>query len=245
VPAAAFDTNNVEEIEAKLLALHRTLGAWPELSAPALGVTWEPGAGDMAILKELGVLATLVEGLPAQPQVFAFVAKLRESSFFTALGHSGEGLEAALDALEPLAVEPWARPLFERLVHARFVARRASAKIDLLYQVRNAPGGREAVELLREHLTGPQFAEAPFWVLRELVRLGVIGDVSKVGSCALVPTQKLIASARKIGLTNGEIHDFDGFVQLAEAASKVAGGVEAGYGAALERLDDGLGLRLS
>ncbi|MFO0751149.1 MAG: hypothetical protein U1F43_36575 [Myxococcota bacterium] len=238
---AAFDSNNLDG--ARLPGSPPGARRLARLTAPALGVEWQQSAGDLAILVELGVLATLIEGLQPQPQVFAFVRRLRETTFFASLGH-GEGLEEALDALEKLGQEPWARPLFERLVHARFVARRASSKIDLLYQVRNAASGKDAVQALREHLTGAQFAEAPFWVLRELVRLGVIADPKAVADCVVVPNARLIANAVRIGLaTTTDISDFDTFVALSQAASKVAGSADAGYGAALERLDDGLGLR--
>ena len=238
----AFESTSVDELSDKLLALHRGLGAWPELSAPALHVEHDASRGDMAILVELGVMAALVEGLAPQPQLFAFARRLSETAFFVKLGH-GEGLEDALDAVVAQGEEPWARPLIERLVHARFIARRASSKIDLLYQIRNAESGGDAVKLLREHLTGPSFAEAPFWVLRELVRLGVVGDAGKVGDAVVVPTRALVRAAVKVGLAGAAPSDFAGYLAVSAAASKVAGSVEHGYGAALERLDDALGLR--
>ncbi|MCC6621189.1 MAG: hypothetical protein IT385_08040 [Deltaproteobacteria bacterium] len=238
----AFEAISLEDLSVKLLSHHRALGAWPALDAPTLEVTWEAGRGDMAILVELGVLAVLVEGLPPQPQVIAFARRLREATFFTRLGH-GEGLEDALDAVAALGEEPWTRPLFERLVHARAIARRASSKIDLLYQIRQAESGRDAIALLREHLVGMAVAEAPFWVLRELGRLGVVADLGRVASAIVVPNRALVAAAIAVGLAGRAPTDFAGYLAISEAASRVAGGVEHGYGLALERLSDVLALR--
>ncbi len=241
VPASAVDKADHEALVERVVGFYQALGDWPSFTAARLGVVHQPGAGDLALLVELGVLSVLIEALDPQPQVFAFVKRLRETTFFASLGH-GEGLEEGLDALERLSREPWARPLFERLVHARFIARRVGMKIDLLYQLRQAASGRDAVALIREHLTGPDWVEAPFWVLRELVRLGVI-ESEAARSCVAVPTRHLVANAQRIGLAKVlEINDLEGLTTLSEAVSKLFGGAEAGYGESLATLHRGLGL---
>jgi|GEM_PF-1259930 len=243
VPVSALGAAGEAELVDRVIGFWQALGDWPTFAADKLGVVHQPGAGDLALLIELGVLAVLIEGLPPQPQVFAFVRRMRETTFFASLGH-GEGLEEGLDALERLGSEPWARHLFERLVHARFIARRVGMKIDLLYQMRAAASGREVVQLVREHLTGPNWVEAPFWVARELVRLGVLKD-EKHRSAVAVPTKKLVENAARVGIAKvTELRDVESLVALSEAVSALFGSAEAGYGEALANLDRGLGLSL-
>jgi len=241
VPAALLAGTDQSEAVDRVVGLWQALSNWPAFTADKLGVVHNPGAGDLALLIELGILSVLVEGLAPQPQVFAFVQRMRETTFFASIGH-GEGLEEGLDALERLSHEPWARPLFERLVHARYIARRVGMKIDLLYQLRNAGNGREVVALIREHLTGPHWVEAPFWVARELVRLGVLGE-DKHRTAIAVPTRALVRNAARIGLaTVSELRDLESLTALSEAVSALFGTAEAGYGEALAELDRGLGL---
>ncbi len=241
VPVSALGAAGEAELVDRVTGFWQALGDWPTFAADKLGVVHQPGAGDLALLIELGVLAVLVEGLAPQPQVFAFVRRMRETTFFASLGH-GEGLEEGLDALERLGNEPWARPLFERLVHARFIARRVGMKIDLLYQMRAAANGREVVQLVREHLTGPNWVEAPFWVARELVRLGVLKD-EKHRSAVAVPTKKLVENAARVGISKvTELRDAESLLALSETVSALFGSAAAGYGEALANLDRGLGL---
>jgi hypothetical protein len=243
VPVAVLERSEPQALTARVLALWQDLGDWPSFTAPALGVVHDPGQGDLKLLIELGVLATLIEGLPPQPQVFAFVRKLRATTFFASLGH-GEGFEEALDALESLAQEPWARPLYERLVHARGLARRVGMKIDLLYQMKQAASGRDLIALLREHMTGAHFVEAPFWVARELVRMKVLTEL-RHRSAVAVPTPELIAAAAAVGIASRPVlNDVEGLTALSEAVSLLFGTPEGGYGEALAALSRGLGLTL-
>jgi hypothetical protein len=241
VPSSALASADTEALKERIAGFYGELSAWPSYTAQALGVEHEPGQGDLKVLIELGVIASLIEGLPPQPQVFAFVKRMRTTTFFASLGH-GEGLEEGLDALERQAQDPWARPLFERLVHARFIARRVGNKIDLLFQLKNAATGRECIELLREHMMGPHFVEAPFWVLRELVRLGLVTSAA-AKSVVAVPTKALIDGAVAIGLAKGPtLNDFESLLALSESASTLFGGKELGYGEALAALPRGLSL---
>lgn len=243
VPVSALAGLAQSELVERITGWWQALGEWPAYTADKLGVVHQPGSGDLALLVELGVLAVLIEGLPPQPQVFAFVQRLRETTFFASLGH-GEGLEEGLDALERTAQEPWARPLFERLVHARFIARRVGMKIDLLYQMRQAANGREVIALVREHLTGPSWVEAPFWITRELVRLGVLKD-DKLKTAVAVPSRALVDNAARIGLAKvSELRDAESLLALSEAASALFGSSEAGYGEALAQLHRALGLSI-
>lgn len=241
VPVSALSSMDNEAIVERVMGFWQALGDWPSYTAESLGVEYDQGAGDLKVLIELGVLAVLVEGLDPQPQVFAFVKRIRETTFFASLGH-GEGLEEGLDALERASREPWARPLFERLVHARFIARRVGNKIDLLYQLRQAQSGRDVVALLREHMTGPDWVEAPFWVARELVRLGLLEEEHHRSAVA-VPTRRLVENAARIGLVSATpLRDGESVMALSESVSKLFGSAEAGYGEALACLDRGLGL---
>lgn len=241
VPASALLGTDQSEAVDRVVGFWQALSDWPSFTAGKLGVVHNPGAGDLALLIELGILSVLIEGLAPQPQVFAFVQRMRETTFFASIGH-GEGLEEGLDALERLSQEPWARPLFERLVHARFIARRVGMKIDLLYQLRNAGSGREVVALIREHLTGPHWVEAPFWIARELVRLGVLSD-ERHRTAVAVPTAALVRNAARIGLAQvSELRDLESLTTLSESVSALFGTAEAGYGEALAQLDRGLGL---
>lgn len=241
VPASAIPTADRDALVERVTGFWSELSDWPTYTADRLGVVQDPGAGDLKLLIELGVIACLIEGLPPQPQVFAFVKRMRETTFFASLGH-GEGLEEGLDALERAAQDPWARPLFERLVHARFIARRVGMKIDLLYQLKSAATGRECIELLREHMTGPHFIEAPFWVLRELVRLGAVTSAAAKAALA-VPHKAMREAAATIGLTQTTaLKDFESLMALSEAVSALFGTKDLGYGESLAALPRGLGL---
>ncbi len=244
VPVSALQGAEQTAFADRVVSLWKALSDWPSYTAPALGVVREAGQGDLRILVELGVIATLIEGLAPQPQVFAFVRKLRELGFFAKVSQSFDDALDLVDSDQGLAAEPWARPLFERLVHARGVARRVGMKIDLLYQLKNAESGRDAIALLREHMTGPLFVEAPFWVLRELVRMEVLTD-SRVKSAVAVPTPELIENAVATQLaTTPRLHDAEGLLSLSEAVSALFGHAEAGFGEALATLSRGLGLTL-
>ena len=242
VATVSLDDPDTAALAARITGWFQALSGWPVYDARSLGVEVDPAASELALLVELGTLAALIEGLPPQPAVFAFVRRLRQTTFFASLGY-GEGLEECLDALERTGGEPWGRALFERIVHSRFIARRASMRLDLMPALRGATSGPELIALLREHLLGTHWVEAPFWVARELVRLGVL-DTAAAKSVACVPSRRLLANAARIGLVpRPEIQDFQTLLALVE---QVAGlfGAEAGYGRALEQLDFALGLKV-
>ncbi len=240
VASVSPDDPDVAALAARITGWHQALGDWPWYSAASLGAAPQEGASELSLIVELGVLAALIEGLSPQPQVFAFVKRLRNTTFFATLGH-GEGLEEGLDALENTSKEPWARALFERLVHARFIARRVSKKIDLVPKLKSAPAGRAVIDALREHVTGPHFVEAPFWIARELVELGVI-EAPKDRPALAVPTAGLRSAAAKIKLTStAELPSFDDLFALSAEVTALFGS-SAGWGRALEHLDRGLGL---
>ncbi|MFT7580771.1 MAG: hypothetical protein ACI9MR_002444, partial [Myxococcota bacterium] len=242
VATVSLDDADTAALATKINGWFMALGDWPRFTAPALGVEHDAAAGDLTLLVELGVLAGLIEGLEPQPQVFAFVKRLRNSTFFATLGH-GEGLEDCLDAMEKTGAEPWARNLFERLVHARFMARRVGMKIDLMMQLKNAESGSAIIDLIREHLTGNHWVEAPFWIVGELVRLGVLEGEHAESVCA-VPTARLRQNAARIGLIpSAEIHDAKGLLALSQTVSKLFGSAGE-YGASLAQLDRALGLWL-
>jgi hypothetical protein len=215
------------------------LGDWPAWTAPALGVQ-APAEAEDSLLLELGVLALLVEGLPAQPQGFAFAKRMRAAGFFEALAGDG-GLSAALDALGELDAEPWARAMVQRVAAGQGLRRRLLAKPGLLARVKAAKSGAAAVGLLRAELFGGGQDEAPFWVLRELLRLDVVA-AKKLGDAAAVPTARLVANAQRVGLVAvKEVASFEELVAVSVAVSAHFG-ADAGYGEALAALDRGLGL---
>jgi hypothetical protein len=241
LPPAAIDLSHADSaaLVARMTAWHATFADWPAADGPRLGIVWVQEHGDLALLVEVGVFAVLAEGHDAAPQLLAFARKLREVEFFDKLLR-GDGFDAAMDALEPLAAEPWARPFIERLVHARRILLSAQAKIDLLDQLKQAETGADAIALVREHLVGPLWREAPFFVVRELVRLGAL-ELDKVRGAVVVPTARLIANAARVGLVRAErLHDLASLLAISEAAAAVAGTAELGFGLALERLDLGL-----
>ncbi len=229
------------------------LGDWPVYTAPDLGVeTHLPppeGAPEDAqgppkepcdLLLELCTLAVLIEGLPPQPQVFAFVQRMRESGFFGLLAGDG-GFTEALAALGDLHGAPWTRPLVERLVHVPSLVRRVSASGKFLDKLRAAPSGRHVVLALRDELFGDAMVEAPFWVTRELVRLGVLSDPAHATATA-VPSRRLQRNAHRLGLVpRPEETTFAGLLAVSEQATQLFG-ERGGYGEALEVMDRMLGL---
>lgn len=242
VASVSLDDADTASLVARITGWYQALSGWPTFDAAALGVDAEAGGSELGLLVELGTLAVLVEGLSPQPQVFAFVRRLRQTTFFASLGY-GEGLEECLDALEKTGAEPWGRALFERLVHARFIARRASTRLDLMPALAAAATGDEVLTLLRDHLLGSHWLEAPYWVARELVRLERV-DTPAIRSVACVPTARLRGNAARIGLIpRPEIHDA---ATLQALVTQVAAlfGEDAGFGLALEQLDFALGLTL-
>ena len=240
VATVSLEDADTAAVAARITGWFQALSGWPVYDVKSLGVEVDPSGSELALLVELGTLAALIEGLPPQPAVFAFVRRLRQTTFFASLGY-GEGLEECLDALEKTGQEPWGRALFERVIHARFIARRASMKLDLLPELRSAPTGAAFIATLREHLLGSHWVEAPFWVARELVRLGLV-DSDAAKSVACVPSRRLLANAARIGLlARPEVDDFATLLALVQQVTGLFG-ADAGYGRALEQLDFALGL---
>ena len=242
LPAAAFDLTSDDSLAilARITAWHEAFSSWPSVSSESLGVVYAQERGDLAILIEIGTFAILAEGATPVPQILAFAKKLKDADFFETLVR-GDGADAAFASLDSLREEPWCRPLLERLSHARAVANRANSKIDLLYQLKQSASASESLALVREHLVGGLWREAPFFVIRELVRLGVL-DSDTARSTVVVPTARLIRNAALIGLVRAEnLYDFKSLEAISQTASALVGAPELGYGLALERLDLGLG----
>lgn len=234
MPGLLGDPAAVEELVEPIVRAWRQWATWPRFTAEALGVRRE-SPGDLLLL-ELGCVAVLIEGLEPQPQVFAFVERLRTASFFDNLAADGYG--AAVEALGDLDREPWLRALATRLVHTAGVARRLSAEPGALERVRRAADGADAVALLRAELFGGAGREAPFWVLRELLRFGAVDD-GPVRSASVVPTARLLHNAWRIGLVaRPEVVSFEGLVAVSAAAAQLFGA----DGEALEVMDRALGL---
>ncbi|MDP6947136.1 MAG: hypothetical protein QF464_23505, partial [Myxococcota bacterium] len=214
---------------------------WPVVTAQVLGVDTGPeGVEGDALLVEVAVLALLVEGLGPQPQLFAAARRVRQTGFFAAL-HGEGGFAAAMDALGDVDDEPWLRALSERLVHARSILTRVNAAPGLMDRLAGVENGAAAVRMLRGELFGGAGVEAPFWVLRELVRDGML-DGKQFADATAVPTPRLLANAARIGLiASANIASFDGLV-AASAAVSAHFGQDTGYGLALEVMDRALGL---
>jgi len=240
VPPAVLATSvEASAIAERIIGWWNELGDWPVYTAPDLGVEVDGVAKD-DLLIELGILATLIEGRRPQPQVFAFVQRMRDNGFFDKVIR-GTQFGVALSALGDLGSEPWTRPLIERLVFVPDLVRRVQASPGVLERVTGAGNGRAAAKLLREQLFSEVWVEAPFWTLRELVRLGVAKG-NDMASCAVVPTPRLLKNAARIGLVSSA--ELSGFDQLLDASESVATlfGARAGYGEALEVMDRALGL---
>ncbi|MCB9730422.1 MAG: hypothetical protein H6744_03825 [Deltaproteobacteria bacterium] len=232
------DAQAVAGLVDRATAMWRELGDWPSWTAPALGVEGEQTTGD-ALLVELGTLAALVEGLPPQPQGFAFVKRLRGAGFFTILAEHGFG--AALAAAGDLDSEPWVRAMAARLMPAHGISRRLAAEPGLIERLGAAGGGSAPVRVVRAELFGGAGEEAPFWVLRELVRLGAL-DAAAAGDALAVPTSALVRNAFRLGLTGrADVASFEELVSVSTAVT-ARFGADAGYGEALAALDRGLGL---
>lgn len=238
------------------------LGDWPVYTAPDLGVetheaapegddgSRDDGSSDEAppgaakdpcdLLLELCTLAVLIEGLPPQPQVFAFVQRMRDRGFFGLLAGDG-GFTGALAALGDLHGAPWTRPLVERLVHVPALVRRVNASGGFMDKLRAAPSGRHVVLALREELFGDAMVEAPFWVTRELVRLGLLPDPAQATATA-VPSRRLQRNAHRLGLVpRPQETTFAGLLAVSEKATELFG-ARGGHGEALEVMDRMLGL---
>ncbi|MGB0589111.1 MAG: hypothetical protein ACPGU1_05475 [Myxococcota bacterium] len=232
---------DIEGLVATIIGWHEQWHGWPAMTAATLGVDTGPeGLEGDSLLAELAVLALWVEGLPVQPQLIAGARRVRQSGFFAAL-HGDDGFAGAMSALGDIDGEPWLRTLSERLIHAHGVLRRLKAAPGLMDRLHTAEDGRAAARLLREELFGGAGVEAPFWVMRELVREGLIDGV-KFANATVVPTPRLRRNAARIGLIpRADAAAFDDLVAISAA---VAGhfGADAGYGEALESMDRALGL---
>ena len=146
-----------------------------------------------------------------------------------------------MEALGDVDGEPWLRRLSERLVHARGLLARVRAEPGLMDRLHGANDGAAAVRLLRRSLFGGAGTEAPFWVLRELVRDGMVDGVKFAGAVA-VPSARLLTNAAQIGLIpRSNAASFDDLVAASTAASKHFG-ADAGYGEALAVMDRALAL---
>ena len=229
------------EVVSKIIEWWQELNDWPALTAPDLGVEVLDHAPPTALSLELAVMAVLVEGQRPNPQVFAFVNKLRSASFFAGLVMGEHGYADAMSRIDTDDAPPWTRPFVERLVHARRLATRVAANPQLLDKVGASESGAAAVTLLREEVFGEAWVEAPFWMLRELLRLKVVTNEA-LASGAVVPSKRLITNAVRIGLVpSGGVASFGGLLGLVEAVAALFG-PEAGYGEALEVMDRALGV---
>jgi hypothetical protein len=206
---------------------------WPSYTASQLGIEVTASRDAEEVLVELGVVSLLLEGLAVQPQVFSFVAHLRSSDFFGKL--MSDGLVEALDALDLSVTPPSHQALAERLIHAHGVARRVAQEPELLQQLSTTQAASATVALIHDQLLGGTGKEACFWVLRELVRGGLLPEA--MASCAVVPNRRLLEHAHRLGVVPRT--DLDTLEDLTVASSAVAAsfGPESGYGEALEVMD--------
>ena len=207
----------------------------PAYRAPDLGVDLDVAGEGEDLLVELATLAFVVEGREPSPPVFSFVQRLREAGFFAALA-GGRGLAGALDAAGPLFDAPWSSRLSERLVGTAGALKRLAAAPGLLDRLRLDTDGQAALGRLRDGLTGAGWREAPFWVLRELVRLGVLAQPG-LRALAVVPTPRLLRNAARIGLVPSADPLTSSYLVVAVQAVAERFGEEAGFGEALELLD--------
>jgi hypothetical protein len=239
--AIVTESADVAAAVERIKGWHAQWHGWPAMTAQVLGIDTGPeGTEGDELLVEVAVLAALVEGIPAQPQVFAAARRVRQAGFFAAL-HGAGGFAAAIDALGDVDDEPWLRALSERLMHARGICARVAAEPGAMARLSGAESGAAAARMLRHQIFGGAGTEAPFWVLRELVRDGML-DGPRFADATTVPTARLLANAARIGLIpSADITSFDGLV-AASAAVSAHFGADAGYGVALEVMDRALGL---
>ena len=233
--------SDMKAMSATIRGWYEQWRGWPTFSAALLGVDTGPeGQEGDTLLAELAILALLIEGLPVQPQLLAAARRIRQSGFFDAL-HSDGGFSAALDALGDVDDEPWLRAACARLVHAHGIKRRLASGGSVMASIEQASTVSEALHLLRDRVFGGATSEAPFWVIRELVRDGIIDGV-KFAPATVVPTARLLNNAARIGLIpRAQISSFEGLIEASACVAEHFG-PETGYGEALELLDRGLGL---
>lgn len=211
------------------------LGDWPVLTANELGVVPAAEGSGQNPLLEMATIAVCIEGLEPQPQVFAFIQMLRDTGYFRAIARAKSGPQV-LGALDALADEPWMRGLRERLVHMSGIHQRLAGHPDLLDALEASASGREAVILLRDQVFGDAWAEAPFWTLRELCRMGILTNASLL-TAAVVPSARLQRNALRIGLIpRASVASFSEMIAIAEATAALFG-PDSGYGEALEVMD--------
>lgn len=240
LPEVLSSDPEAKALAEQLISWWNVLGDWPVHTAADLGVELGEENGD-ALLLELAVLAVLIEGHEPQPQIFALVGRMRDTAFFSVLA-ANKPFDETIAALGDLDSEPWLRGLVERLVHAPTLAKRMQAAPGLCKRVQKAKSGREALLLLREQLFGPWWALAPFWTLRELVRVGIC-DRPQLASAAVVPSRRLLRNAARIGIIDRpNLASFDELIAAAEATAALFGSARAGYGEALEVMDRALKL---
>lgn len=225
--------SDLTEIAAQLTLAWDDGAHWPSFTASQLGIEVSGSRPASEVLVELGVVALLLEGLAVQPQVFSFVAHLRSSDFFGAL--TSHGLGAALEALDLSDTPPAHQALAERLIHAHGVASRVAQEPELLSQLSAVETPSVAIAVIHDQLLGGTGKEACFWVLRELLRGGLLSE--RLTPCAVVPSRRLLEHAHRLGILPRV--DLDTLEDLTVASSAVAAsfGPESGYGEALEVMD--------
>ncbi len=224
----------------KIVGWWNTLGDWPVLTARELGFTIDESAEPEKCVLELAALAVIIEGLEPQPQIFAFAQALRDAEFFKALNRA-KSAPQILGALDSVSSEPWMRGLRERLVYMSGVHNRFTSQTSLLEKIETAKTPREAVLVVRDGLFGEDFAEAPFWVLRELVKLGLVNS-PVAQQVAVVPSRRLLRNAAALGLTpRSDVASFEELISVAQVVAALFG-ADSGYGEALEVMDRALSL---
>jgi hypothetical protein len=235
--AVVHGGEDTADLALKIVGWWNTLGDWPVLTARELGVEVSDATDTTELVMELAALAITIEGLEPQPQIFAFVQSLREAGYFKSLKRAKSGPQV-LGALDAVPTELWMRGLRERLVYMSGVHKRLADMSSLYEKVEAATNPRD-LALIFSALLGEEYAEAPFWMIRELVRLGVVTNPLAV-QAAVVPSRRLLKNAAAIGLIpRAEVASFEELMVVSQTVASVFG-AESGYGEALEVMDRAL-----
>lgn len=188
-------------------------------------------------LAYLGVLATET----TQPAVVhGFWEKLYEIRFLERTWAQPELFSDLLTELGFFANNPVYAKLSETLVYSLAFHVRIRNNPQWISLLEHVSDGRTLVESLHSVVYGGVFYLAPFWVVGQLVQLGLI-DRPEIRLTAVVPTYRLRENAYRLGFIDSlYAESLPAWFSVSEAVSRYFGPDE-GFGQALEAVSDHLG----
>lgn len=217
---------------------------WPvkkKFGADHFGIHTEQYDADRGLfLSKLAYLAVLVTETTHPAVVRGFWEKLSEVRFLERTWAHPESFSELLIDLDFFADNPVYAKLAETLVYSLAFQVRVRKNAQWAEHLDQVLDGRTLSESLGNVVYRGAFHMAPFWVIGQLVSLGLM-DRPEIRTMAIVPTYRLRENAYRLGFVDSlYAESLPAWFSSSEAISHHFGPNE-GFGDALEAISDHLG----